>query len=110
MYQQLGIMCSDEHSNKLLNLLTITMGWVRKICVLCLIYYSFSHGQQQIHGFIQVNKLFSITQKYLFNIYMDCVVREVHARMLGRGLTFVSTIEWKIARGLGSPSSVFSPM
>ncbi len=27
---------------------------------------------------------------WLFNLYMDGVVRELHARMLGRGLSFVN--------------------
>ncbi len=36
---------------------------------------------------------------WLFNVYMDGVVREVHARMLGRGLSFVNSDgrEWNLS-------------
>ncbi len=37
---------------------------------------------------------------WLFNVYMDGVVREVHARMLGRGLSLVNTDgrEWNLSQ------------
>ncbi len=36
---------------------------------------------------------------WLFNVYMDGVVRYVHARMLGRGLSFVNSDgrEWNLS-------------
>ncbi len=37
---------------------------------------------------------------WLFNVYMDGVVREVHARMLGGGLTLMNTDgrEWNLSQ------------